>query len=214
MTEINNTLYLDNREKRDIQILTDILYDDMEVERLDIGDALMRGVIFELKRPADFVSSIFDKRLFTQISNMVDNYQHTFVLISGSFTETELLYNSRSKTPNFLGVIASCIARGCTPLFTGTIENSLKLIGLISEKCTDGKRRDRPVKSVSMKDRQLGIVCSLPGISETLAKSLLIHFGSVGAIFAADKIELMKVDKIGPKKASKIVKLNQKPYMV
>ena len=213
MTQIDNTLYLDNREKRDIQILTDILYDDMEVERLDIGDALMRGVIFELKRPDDFVSSIFDKRLFTQISNMVDNYKHTFVLISGSFTETELLYNSRSKTPNFLGVIASCIARGCTPLFTGTIENSLKLIDLISAKVTDGKNRTRPVKTTSIKDAQMSIVCSLPGVSETRAKDLLTHFGSVEKILSASEKELCEVNRIGPKIAQKIRKLMTKKFI-
>lgn len=214
MTEIDNTIYIDDREKRDVQLLAEVLYDNMRIERLEIGDVLARGIIFELKRPPDFISSIFDKRLFIQIFNMTEKYKNAFLLVSGSFIETELLYNSRSKNSNFPGVIASCIARGCIPIFTGSIYNSLILIDSISKKYTDGKIRDRPTKTVTLKDKQMSIICSLPGISETLAKSLLSHFGSVGAIFAADEAALKEVAKIGPKKANKIVRLNQKPYIV
>jgi len=209
----DNTLYLDDREKKDMQILASILYDDMEVTRLNIGDALMRGVIFEFKRPGDMISSIFTGHLFTQIFNMNEHYQHAFLLVSGTFYETEILYNNRAKHANFPGVVASCIARGCTPIFTDSMENSLKMVDLISKKMTDGKIRDRPVKTTSLKDRQLSIVCSLPGISETIAKSLLTHFGSIDAIFAADETALMEVDRIGEKKASKIVRLNHKVYI-
>lgn len=212
MTKTNNTLYLDDREKKDIQILAGILYDDMEITRLDIGDALMRGIIFELKRPDDFVSSVFDNRLFTQIFNMTAQYKNAFILVSGSPIETELIYNSRAKHPNFLGVLASCISRGCTPLFTGTLENSLTLIDLISSKVTDGKTRSRPIKTASIKDAQLGIVCSLPGVSGTRAKDLLENFGSVEKILAADEKALCEVNNIGPKTAKKIRRLMTKTY--
>jgi len=213
MTEINNTLYIDNREKHDMQILASILYDDMEVTRLEIGDVLMRGVIFEFKRPSDMVSSIFSGHLFTQIYNMNEHYQYAFLLVSGTFYETEILYNNRAKHPNFPGVVASCIARGCTPLFTDSMENSLKMVDLISKKMTDGKQRDRPVKTTSLKDKQLSIVCSLPGVSETRAKALLEHFGSVGAILDAPEKELIKVKDMGPKTAKKIDKILHKAYI-
>jgi|LGVC01.1.fsa_nt_gb ERCC4-type nuclease len=212
MTEIDNILYIDDREKRDVQVLAEILHDNVEITRLEIGDALMRGVIFELKKPDDFVSSVFDKRLFTQIANMTEKYQHAFVLVSSDYRTTEMLYDSRSKRPNFAGVVGSCVARGCLPLFTSSIDNSLKLIDIISAKLTDGKVRARPVKTVSLKDKQLGIVCSLPGISEKRAKALLTHFGSIINIFDATEEELMEIPRLGPKIASKIVRLNRKAY--
>ena len=213
MIQTNNTLYLDDREKKDVKILAGIIHDNVEITRLEIGDVLMRGVIFELKRPDDFVSSVFDGRLFTQIGNMCEHYKNAFILISGSYTETQMLYNSRAKRPNFDGVIASCIARGCTPLFTGTIENSLKLIDLISAKVTDGKNRTRPVKTISIKDAQMSIVCSLPGVSETRAKDLLIYFGSVEKILSASEKDLCEVNRIGPKIAQKIRKLMTKKFI-
>ncbi len=213
MTEIDNTLYIDDREKKDTQNLASIIYSDMEITRLEIGDALMKGVIFEFKHVDDFVTSIFSGHLFTQIADMTTHYQHAFLLVHGTFFETKLIYNSRAKHPNFYGVIASCIARGVIPLFTGNLITSLELLDSISDKCTDGKIRERPVKRISLKDKQIGIVCSLPGISDERAKALLTHFGSVGKILLASEKELCDVDTIGPKTAQKIRKIMDKEFI-
>ena len=212
MTETNNTFYIDNREKKNTQITASIIYDDMEVTRLDIGDVLMRGVVFEMKAPDDFVSSVFDNRLFTQVANMTEKYKNAFILVHGTFFETQLIYDSRSKVHNFPGIVASCIARGITPLFTGSLNTSLDLIDLISSKCTDGKVRDRPIKRVSLKDKQIGIVCSFPGISDTRAKALLTHFGSINGILTASEKELCEVKDVGVKTAQKIRRILTKEF--
>ena len=214
MTEIDNTFYMDDREKKPTQSIASIIYEDMVVTRLDIGDVVMRGVVFEMKHPEDFVSSIFDSRLFSQISDMVDNYKNSFILVHGTYSETRLIYNSRARVQNFNGIIASCISRGITPLFTGSLDTSLDIIDLISEKCTDGKDRSRPIKRVSLKDKQIGIVCSFPGISDIRAKALLSHFGSVYNVLMASKKELCEVKDIGPETAKKIHKIMQKTYIV
>lgn len=213
MTKIDNTFYIDDREKKNTQAIASIVYDDMEITHLDIGDVLMRGVVFELKAPDDFVSSVFDSRLFTQISNMTEQYKNSFILVHGTYFETQLIYDSRSRVHNFSGIVASCIARGVTPLFTGSLNNSLDLIDPISLKCTDGKARDRPIKRVSLKDKQLGIICSLPGIRDTRAKALLNHFGSINSILAATEAELCEVKDIGPKTAKKMQAILRKPYI-
>jgi len=213
MPEINNTLYIDDREKRDVQVLAEILTDNVEITRLEIGDALMRGVVFEFKRGEDFVSSVFDQRLFIQIANMTEKYQNAFILVSDNFRNTEMIYNSRAKRPNFAGVIASCVARGCIPIFTDSIENSLKLVDTISAKVTDGKIRERPIKTTSIKDVQLGIVCGFRGISIKKAKELLKHFGSINNIVNASEKELMEINGIGKKIARNIIKINRKVYI-
>lgn len=212
MTEINNKCFIDDREKKDMQILAGIIIDDVEITRLDIGDAIMRGICFEFKRPDDFVSSIFSKHLFIQLGNMTKYFEHAFLLVSGTYTQTQLVYHARSKVHNFDGVIASCVARGCTPIFSGSMEASLRLVDTISQKMTDGKVRETPIKRVSIKDKQIGIVCSLPGISDGKAKLLLEHFGTIGAILTASEKELCEVEKIGPKGAQKIRKVLEKKY--
>lgn len=213
MTEIDNIFYIDDREKKNTQAIASIIYDDIEITHLDIGDVLMRGVIFELKAPDDFVSSVFDNRLFTQIANMTEQYKNAFILVHGTYFETQLIYDSRSKVHNFSGIVASCIARGVTPLFMDSLNNSLEIIDLISLKCTDGKVRDRPIKRVSLKDKQLGFVCSFPGVRDARAKALLNHFGSINAILSASEDELCEVEDIGPKTAKKIQALLRKPYI-
>ena len=41
MTEIDNTVYIDSREKPNTQILASIVFDKMEVTRLTTGDVIM-----------------------------------------------------------------------------------------------------------------------------------------------------------------------------
>jgi Fanconi anemia group M protein len=197
-------IIIDDREKKETQILAGIIYDNVEITRLSVGDALMRGVIFEFKHIDDFVQSIFSGHLFRQIADMTEHYQHAFLLIHGTFFDTRLMYHARSKRPNFHGIIASCIARGIIPLFTGSLDTSLELVDIISQKVTDGKIRDRPIKRVSLKDKQIGIVCSFPGISDTRARALLTHFGSINGILTASEKELCETPDIGPKTAQKI----------
>ena len=210
MAKINNTLYLDDREKKSTQVLASIIYDNIEITRLEIGDALIRGVVFEFKHIDDFVSSIFSGHLFRQIKDMKD---HAFLLVHGTFYDTRTAYHNRSKQPNFHGVIASCVARGVTPLFAGDLDTSLELVDVISQKVTDNKIRDPPIKKVSLKDRQIAIVCGFPGVSEGRAKALLSHFGSINGILAASEKELCGVDGVGVKTAGKLRRILNKPYI-
>jgi ERCC4-type nuclease len=113
---------------------------------------------------------------------------------------------------NFPGIVASCIVRGITPLFTGSLNNSLDIIDLISSKCTDGRLRDRPIKRISARDKQIGIVCGFPGISDGRAKALLSHFGSINNILTASEKELCETPDIGPKTAGKIRRILTKEF--
>jgi Fanconi anemia group M protein len=205
-------IIIDDREKKETQILASVIYDNLEITRLSVGDALMRNVVFEFKHIDDFVSSIFSGHLFRQIADMTEHYQHAFLLIHGTFRDTRLVYHSRSKRPNFHGVIASCIARGITPLFTGSLDTSLELVDIISQKVTDNKIRDPPIKKVSLKNRQIGIVCGFPGISDGRAKALLSHFGSINNILTASEKELCETPDIGPKTAGKIRRILTKEF--
>ena len=213
MNELNNIIYMDDREKKDTQIIASIIYDNLEITRLDIGDILINNnTVCEFKFPSDMVGSVFDGRLFRQISDMTSHYPNAFLLIHGTYIETKNLYNLRSKVDNFDGVVASCVARGCTPIFTGCLDISLDLILKISQKCNDDKPRNKPIKKVSIKNKQIAIICSLPGVSDTRAKNLLEHFGTIEKILLATEKELTEVNDVGPKTASKIIKICKVKY--
>jgi len=67
-------------------------------------------------------------------------------------------------------------------------------------------------KPLTLKEQQEYIVSSLPGIGPTLAKPLLKKFGSVRGIVNAEKEDLEKVDKLGPKKAENIKEVMDSKY--
>ena len=55
-----------------------------------------------------------------------------------------------------------------------------------------------------MRSQMVFIVEGLPGVSAKLARRLLEHFGSVGAVFSASAEELRGVEGIGEKTAERI----------
>jgi len=60
-------------------------------------------------------------------------------------------------------------------------------------------------KAATLKQRQEHIVETLPGVGPKLAKSLLIKFKNIKQLFMAREEELRKIDKMGEKKAEKII---------
>ncbi len=67
-------------------------------------------------------------------------------------------------------------------------------------------------KGLSEKQQQEYIVSSLPGIGTGLAKPLLKRFRTIKRIINANEDELKSIDKIGEKKAKKIIDIINKEY--
>ena len=82
------------------------------------------------------------------------------------------------------------------------------MISAIAKREQNGEKRLPSMKgsahAYTREQFQEFIVGNLPGIGPKLAKSLLKHFGSVKAISNAEVKELVKVEKIGKKKAELI----------
>jgi DNA excision repair protein ERCC-4 len=67
------------------------------------------------------------------------------------------------------------------------------------------QRYDRKPKRLA--SRKLFMLQGLPGVGPVLANRLLVHFGSVERVIAADEAELIEVRGMGVKKAQSIRKL-------
>ena len=65
---------------------------------------------------------------------------------------------------------------------------------------------------MSEKELQEYIVSGLPHVGPTLAKNLLKKFKTIEKVFTTQDKDLLKVDKIGKKKAKKIRKIIKKKY--
>ena len=195
---------IDDRESDSFKSICSIFFNEYEIKRLEVGDIVYNGIVYEHKQPEDFISSIKDGRLFSQIAKMNMNYERSYIVVSGSLTdliEVGMNYNA------IIAAISSCYVRNCPIIFCDDLPNMCIIIKNLSEKFTDGKDRSTTEIKLPIKDDPLRLICALPGISKKKGQSLLDEFESPMKIFTASEKELIKVDGIGKKIAANIFKI-------
>jgi len=197
-------ILLDTRESPETKEILSLFLKSEEA-MLSVGDILYNDdVAFEHKTPQDFIASVFDGRLFTQIDAMRDNYPHSYVLISGTLTEILETAEMIKRYNSIMAAICSCYVRNCPIIFCDNLTNLAEVVKVLGEKLSDGKVRDRPIQKTKMEDLRLQFICSLPNVSEKRGKGLLEEFGSVHGVLSASEDDLQRVHKIGEKIAKGI----------
>lgn len=160
-------------------------------QSLEVGDfAASERVIIERKTHSDFVSSIIDGRVFEQAKAMKENFEKPIMLIEG--------YSNREINENALkGAVASLLVDfGISILSTKNPLDTAKTIYWIAKKeQAEGRGVAVKVGKKPKTEREIQefVVGSMPGVSTTLAKRLLEHFGSVDKVLTASEHELLKV---------------------
>ena len=100
-------------------------------------------------------------------------------------------------------------------IFTRNLKDTSALLTVIA------KRLEKPIKNISLlkkrkpltlKEQQEYLIESLPGIGPTLSRSLLKKFKTVKKIINAKEKKLIKIEKLGPKKATEIKKVIESEY--
>ena len=119
--------------------------------------------------------------------------------------------------PNAIQGILNTIALMRIPaLFTLNEAETAQVITMIAEK--EQGNRKRPFNQhgkrsrLSQSEAKEYIVSSILGIGPTVARNLLLHFGSVQSIMTAPRDELMKVERVGSSTADRIRGLAQERY--
>ncbi len=206
-TENQVKIVVDNRELRSpITKALKELEVQLEVETLEVGDYILSDrVAVEAKTSDDFAQSIIDRRLFTQLGTLKDNFAIPLLLITGAS-----LYGSSAINPAAVrGALSSSIVDFNIPVVNvkDPKEAAALLFTIARREQTEykrpiGLRGKKPV--LSMAALQEYIVASLPGVNTTLSKRLLTQFGNISALFQASAEELAEVHGIGETKAQKI----------
>ncbi|MEK6967198.1 MAG: DEAD/DEAH box helicase [Nanoarchaeota archaeon] len=187
---------------------------DVQLKQLSVGDyhCSQRAVI-ELKTVEDFVDSLIDGRLLTQLREL-KNMEKPVVLIVG---ESDI-YSARKVHPNAInGMLATIAVSYGIPLVR--VRNDKEAAGFLlavarreQESSGSDFSPHSEKKMLSLKDLQEYIVSSLPGIGITLAKPLLKEFGSVKNVINASEEDLKKVDLVGEKKSKEIRRILDSEY--
>ena len=179
---------------------------EIKEESLEIGDYLLsERVVIERKSFGDFASSIKDLRLFKQAKELT-KFEKPILLIEG------FEYMGNLSESSLLGALSSLILDyNISTIWTKNKRESANFIFLTAKREQFKNKRNEVIrvrkKPLSLEEEQKYLVAGLPYVNSVLAERLLKKFGSPIRVFNAKKEELMEVEKIGEKKANKILEV-------
>ncbi|MBN1792357.1 DEAD/DEAH box helicase [Candidatus Woesearchaeota archaeon] len=186
---------------------------NISLSNLEVGDyVLSERVVVEYKKLPDFVDSIIDGRMLSQLANL-KKYDRPIILLEG----TEDLYSLRKLHPNAIrGVLSTItVSYGIPILQTKNSKETAALFMAIAKREADTSRKDyslHTAKPLSDKEVQEYIVSAFPGVGPVLSKPILKEFKSIKKFVNASEDDLKKVSLIGEKKAKRIRDVVEKEY--
>jgi DNA excision repair protein ERCC-4 len=202
-------IIVDEREKKSgIPDLLKAVGMKIELKTLPIGDYIVAPeTVVERKSIQDFVSSIFDGRLFDQCSRLKEHFLNPIILLEGNVDEIEEITENPLV---FYGAISSIVIDFKIPIIpTPSASHSAKLLVSMSSRkeSAKGPFLKKIRKSNDVQRQQLSSLCSLPGVGEKTAIRMLAKFGSPLKVFCASSTDLSKVEGLGAARAKKIKKM-------
>jgi DNA excision repair protein ERCC-4 len=204
-------IVIDERERKSgIPKLLQAIGVNVEVKTLPIGDYIVsHETVVERKSIRDFMSSVFDGRLFDQCNRLKDNFQFPIILLEGNVDEIE----SIAENPLvFYGALSTIAVDFKIPVIpTPNAAHTAKLLVSLSsrKKSIKGPLLKKIKKSNDTQKQQLIVLCSLPGIGEKTAIRMLEKFGTPLKALSSSTKDLAKIPGLGESRAKKIKKMLQ-----
>ena len=202
-------IIIDEREKKSgIPKLLSSIGIKTEIKTLLIGDYIVGPeTVIERKSIQDFISSVFDGRLFDQCSRLKEHFLYPILLIEGNVDEIELITEN---SLIFYGALSTIAIDFKIPIIpTPNASHTAKLlVSMCSKKePIKGPFLKKIKKSNDVQKQQLSLLCSLPGIGEKTAIRILEKYGSPILALSATSKELSKISGLGEIRAKKIKKM-------
>ena len=171
----NLRIIIDDREQKSgIPELIKKVGINVEIKTLLVGDYIVSPeTVVERKSIQDFMSSIFDGRLFNQCNRLKENFQFPIILLEGNVDEIEDITENPLV---FYGAMSTIAIDFKIPIIpTPNASHSAKLlVSMCSRReTTSGHYLKKIKKSVDIEKQQLSILCSLPGVGEKTAIRML-----------------------------------------
>ncbi|HYR04081.1 MAG TPA: ERCC4 domain-containing protein [Nitrososphaerales archaeon] len=183
--------------------------------RLAVGDYVVNPEIAaERKSVSDFVSSVYDGRLFAQASALASSYRKPYIIVEGDVTEVSKLVKNLA---SYYGAIASVtLAYDLRLMHTANAEETALAIAALVK-----NSRARPIppgllqappKSKDEAQQQLYFISSLPGVGVKLAKRMLGRHGTPRRVVSLTEAQFSMIPGVGAKRASKIAHVLDTKY--
>ena len=204
-------IVIDERERKSgIPKLLRAIGVNVEVKTLPIGDYIVsHETVVERKSIHDFISSIFDGRLFDQCNRLKEHFKFPIILLEGNVDEIE----SITENPLvFYGALSTIAVDFKIPIIpTPNASHTAKLLVSLSSRkeSIKGPLLKKIKKSNNIQKQQLIVLCSLPGIGEKTAIRMLEKFGTPLKALSSSTKDLAKIPGLGELRAKKIKKMLQ-----
>lgn len=206
---------VDHRESASVKEALRELGVEVSVEAITPGDYVVgEGYAVERKTFSDFLSSIYQQRLFEQLRRLREAYPQCCLIVEGDLEEGLGLMENPLV---FWGTLAWAAVECPLPiLFTLDQEQTAQLLFSLARRLQGEVKgpteaRYKP-KFHEPRQQQLFAVQGLPGVGPKLAERLLESFGSVRGIFKASEEEVRGVEGFGEKRAKEIASFLDLPY--
>lgn len=202
-------MVVDEREKK--SGIPDLLRQvgvKVEMSNLPIGDYIVAPeTVIERKSVHDFISSVFDGRLFDQCNRLKEHFENPAIIVEGNLDQIAQITENPLV---FYGALSSVVLDFKIPVMpTPNASNTAKL--LVAMCARQGKTKGPFLKKIrksgDINRQQLSVLCSLPGVGEKLASRMLEKFGSPSNSLNASAAELSKIEGMGEARAQKIRKM-------
>jgi len=165
-------------------------------QRLDIGDYLVsQDVVFERKTVDDLIRSVFDGRIFDQARRLAEKYTKPVIIVEGRF---EKLWEKTGRALQVRqALLAVALDYNIRVVYTRDPGDTARVIYYTARR--EQLEEKKPVvvhrkpRLSTLREKQLYVLQSLPGIGPKLAEKLLEYFGSIEAICKASVVELERI---------------------
>ena len=199
------------KDKIDVEIKS-LISADFVMQVKDVNNNV-KDLGIERKTLRDFLNSIIDKRILTQLISLKENFPLQLLIIEGE----ENIYQIRDFHPNSIrGMLSSIAIDYQIPiLYTKNYRDTAAYLALIAKRLEKPKRHISLLtkrKPLTLKEQQEYIIESLPGVGPNLSKALLSKFKTVKNVINAKEKRLKKVDKIGEKKSKVLREVLDREY--
>lgn len=206
------TVIIDSREPSRLKVLLKKKGVETKGDYLQIGDYLLpNSTIIERKTSADFLASIFDKRIWIQANNM-SQYEHPIIaIIAGNKWKDFYFRKGKYIHKTWIGTIATLSCKYNISVITFEDEDEfLDYLKALDSKLSTEKESTRmdsivrkPKNDTEVKEN---IIAAIPNIGIKTAQDIINKYKTVSNVCNTSISDLIKIDGIGPKTAEEIYK--------
>ena len=200
-------IIVDHREKNSL-VIAELISKSMEIDfqQLQIGDYIIGETVVERKTLPDFISSMINKRMFSQLENL-KQYDRSLLILEG-YQDLDLSKTKLSENA-LRGLILSISLDYKIPvILTKNPEDTASFLYLMAKK----KKSEISLRAkIQMTDNQRlrFIIEGFPSIGPIAAKKLLLKYKTIHSLINAPEEEIRSL--LG-KKSDKFLELLKKQY--